>query len=143
MGHKPQAQDCEVVPCGQRADLSLFGLADNLAMCTHQAADRGVREQLRIVGLPAEQARDRDKRQLLGQPTGPFLEAAGDYDAVVRGQRRVAGDQVGLRLRMCTDLAGLREDAEAARDGNGLVPVSVNDLRGKKPGGAAPSGRHQ
>jgi len=111
-------------------------------MRAHQATDRGVREQI-IVGLPAEQAGDRGKGQFLGQQTGPFLERAGDDDAVVRRQGGVAGHHVGLRLRMGTDLAGKREGAEATRDTDGFMSVGVDHLRGKNAGGACPPAQHR
>ena len=95
------------------------------------------------MGLPAEQAGDRDKRQLLGQQTGPFLEAAGDNDALVWGQDSIAGHHMGLRQGMGTNLAEQRQGAKATRDGDGLVAVSVDHLRGKKTGGAGPSVQHQ
>ena len=59
------------------------------------------------------------------------------------GKDGVARDHMGLRLGMGTDLAGERESAEAARDGDGLMAVSVDHLRGKKPGGAGPSVQHR
>ena len=52
----------------------------------------------------AEQARNGDKGQLLRQQTGPFLQAAGDDHAVVSWQHGVAGEDVGLGLRVRTDL---------------------------------------
>ncbi len=71
------------------------------------------------------------------------MEATGDDDAVMRGKDRVAGDRMALRLGVGTDLAGERERAEAANDGDGFVPVGVDDLRGKNAGGAAPSAQHR
>jgi hypothetical protein len=44
---------------------------------------------------------------------------------------------------MRTDLAGVGEGAAATRDGDGLMAVTVDHLRGKKPDGAAPSGRRR
>ncbi len=61
----------------------------------------------------------------------------------MRRKDRIAGDHMGLRREMGTDLAGQREGAKAARDGNGLVTVSVNYLRGKNPGGVVPSAQHR
>jgi hypothetical protein len=71
------------------------------------------------------------------------MEAARDDDAVVRRQEGVTGHYMGLRLRMGTDLAGEHEGAETASDGDGLVAVGVNGLRGKNAGGAAPSVQHR
>jgi hypothetical protein len=95
------------------------------------------------VGLPAEQAGNRDEGQILGQQTSPFLEAAGDDNAVVRGKDGVARNDVGLRLRMGRDLAGKVKCVEATGDGNGLVTVTVDRLRGEKPDGAGPSARRR
>ena len=64
-------------------------------------------------------------------------------DAVVRRQSGVAGDDVGLRRGVRTDLAGKGEGAETARDGDHLVAVGVDGLRGKNAGGGAPSARHR
>ncbi len=50
---------------------------------------------------------------------------------------------MGLRLRMGTDLTGESEGAEATDDRDGCVPVTVDQLRGKKPGGAGPSVRRR
>jgi hypothetical protein len=75
------------------------------------------------------------------------MQAPRDNDADVRGQHSVAGDHMGLRLRMRTDLAGQRERGyplgEAARDGDGRMPVSLDQLRRKKTGGASPSAQHR
>ena len=80
-----------------------------------------------IVGLPAEQAGDGDKGQLLRQQTGPFLQAAGDDDAVVRLARTALPGITWVCVwRMGADLAGEREGAEAAGDGDGLMAVSVD-----------------
>ena len=143
VGHKLHVQAREVVSDRQRSDLGLFGLTDDLAMRPHKAADRRVGENRLVVGLPAEQAGHRDEGQLLGQQTSPFLEAAGDDNAVVRGKDGVARNDVGVRLRMGTDLAGKVKCAEATGDGNGLVAVSVDRLRGEKPDGAGPSARRR
>ena len=72
-GHDVEVQGGKVVPCRQRGDLGLLNLSDELTMGAHQAADRGVGEKIVIVGLPAEQASDRDKGQFLGQQASPFL----------------------------------------------------------------------
>jgi hypothetical protein len=48
------------------------------------------------------------------------------------GQGGVTGDQVGLRRRVSTDLAGKGEGAKAAGDCDELVTVGVPHLRGKK-----------
>ncbi len=112
-------------------------------MHTYQTADRRVGEDRGGVGLPAKQAGNRDKGQLLREQAGPFLEAPRDDDPVVRRKDSVAWHRVSLRLRMCTDLAGEGQGAEAARDSDGLMTVSVDRLRGKKPGGAAPSVQHR
>ncbi len=143
MGHALQLQAREVIAGRQRSDLGLFGVPDDLAMGAHEAADRRVGENRLVVGLPAEQAGNRDEGQILGQQTSPFLEAAGDDNAVVRGKDGVARNDVGLRLRMGTDLAGKVKCAEATGDGYGLVAVSVDRLRGKKPDGAGPSARRR
>ena len=136
MGHKGEVQAGEVVTGRQRGDLGQLCLPDNLAMRAHEAADRRVREHVLIVGLPAEQMGDRDEGQVLRQQTGPLLEATGDDDAVVRGQDSIARDDVGLRRRVGTDLTGEGEGTEPASDGDGLVAVGVDRLRGKKPDGA-------
>ena len=143
MGHKPQVEAGAIFVCRQRGHVVLLCLPDELTMCAHEAAERRVGEDSSVVGLPAEQASDRNERQLLGQQTGPFLEAAGDNNALVWGQDSVAGHHVGLRVGMRTELAGKGEGPEPARDGDRLVAVSVDHLRGKKPGGAAPSARRR
>ncbi len=143
MRHERQLQAREVIACGQGSDFCLFRLPHELTMRAHQAADRRVGEDRSVVGLPAEQAGDRAKGQLLGQQASPFLEATRDDDAIVPGKDSVAGDHMGLRLRMRTDLAGERQGAEATGDGDGFVPVSVDRLRGKKTGGAALSAQHR
>ena len=66
-------------------------------------------------------------------------EATRDDDTIVWRQGGVAGHHVALRHRVGTDLAGQREGAEAARDGDHLVAVTVHRLRGKNAGGGAPS----
>ena len=91
------------------------------------------------MGLPAKEARDRGKGQLLRQQTGPFLESPRNDDALVRGQGGVAGEHMSLRRWMRTHLAGKREGAKATRDSDELMAVSVDRLRGKKTGGAAQS----
>ncbi len=141
--HQDQVQACEIVADGQRCSFGPLRLANDLTMCSDKAADRGVGEHVLVLGLPAKQVGNRAKRQLLRQQAGPFLEATGDDDALVWRKNRVAGDHMGLHLGMRTDLARQREGTEAARDRDGLVPVTVNWLRGKKTGGAGPSGRHQ
>jgi hypothetical protein len=127
MGHDLQLQAREVIACRQRSDLSLFGLTHDLAMGAHKVADRRVGENRLVVGLPAEQAGNRDEGQLLREQTSPHLEATGD-DAIVRGKDSVARDYVGLRGRMRTDLAGEEQSAEATRDRDGFMPVSVDHL---------------
>jgi hypothetical protein len=59
------------------------------------------------------------------------------------GKGSVAGHHVGLRPRMSTDLAGKGARAETASDGDHLVVVGVDGLRGKNAGGGAPSARHR
>ncbi len=95
------------------------------------------------MSLPAKQSGNRDKGQLLREQTGPFLETARDDDAVVRRQHGIAGHHMGLRRQMGTDLTGEGKGAEATGDGDRLVTVSVDYLRGKKPGGAPRSARHR
>ena len=48
------------------------------------------------------------------------------------GKDGVARHHMALRLGMGTDLAGEREGAEAARDGDGLVAVTVDQSEGGK-----------
>ncbi|HSH79268.1 MAG TPA: hypothetical protein VLA19_12145 [Herpetosiphonaceae bacterium] len=72
-GHKVQLQAREIIPYGQRDNLCLLSLPNELTMRAYQAADRRVGEQIIVVGLPAEQAGNRDKGQVLRQQTGPFL----------------------------------------------------------------------
>ena len=141
--HNIEVQGGKVVAIRQRSDFCLFNLTNNLTMCAYEAPDRRVGEEIVIVGVPAEQVGDGDERQLLGQQTGPFLETARNDDAMVRRQGSVAGDHVGLRRRVRTDLAGEGQGAEAARDGDGLMAVRVHHLRGKKPAGAGPSGGYR
>ena len=112
-------------------------------MHPYEIADRGVGEDRSVVGLPAEEASDRDEGQLLRQQTGPFLEAAGDNDALVWGQNSVARGHMGLRLGMGTNLARKGEDTEPARDGDRFIAVTVNHLRGEKTDGAGPSVQRQ
>jgi hypothetical protein len=71
------------------------------------------------------------------------MQAAGNDDAVVRRQDGIAGEHMGLRLRMGTALTGQGEGAEATDDGDTLVALTVDQLRGKKPGGAGPSVRRR
>jgi hypothetical protein len=52
----------------------------------------------------AEETGDRGERQLLRQQTGPFLQATGDNDAVVRRQHTIAGHDVGLHGWVVADL---------------------------------------
>src|SRR3712207_7039504 len=52
----------EVGAGGQRGDFCLFRLPDDLTMRAHHAANRRVGEEIVIVGLPAQQAGDGDKR---------------------------------------------------------------------------------
>jgi hypothetical protein len=61
-----QAQRGQIVRCGQRGDLGLLGLTDDLAMGAHEAADHGVGERSSVVRLPAEETGNRGKGQLLG-----------------------------------------------------------------------------
>ncbi len=56
--HKLQVQGREVITHRQRNDLGLFGLTDDLTMRAHKTANRRVGKNLRVVGLPAEQAGD-------------------------------------------------------------------------------------
>jgi hypothetical protein len=70
------------------------------------------------------------------------MEAAGD-DAVVWGKGSVAGHRVRLCLRMRADLAGEGEGTETASDGDGLVAVGLDGLRGKNADGDTPSARHR
>jgi hypothetical protein len=92
---------------------------------------------MRLVRLPAEQARHGCKRKLLGQQTGPFLQAAGDNDAMMGRQPAIARHDMGLQRWVVADLTREFQGAEATRDGNRLIPVGVDDGRGKKPGNAA------
>lgn len=73
-----QVQRGKIVLCAQPYDLGLLSLRDDLTMGAYQAADRAVGQDVLVVGLPAEEAGDRDERQLLREQTGPFLEAAGN-----------------------------------------------------------------
>ena len=143
VGHKGEVQGDEVIPCRQRGNLALLSLPYELTMRAHQVADRRVREHVLVIALPAEQTGDRDKREFLREQTGPFLEATSYDDATVWRQDCIAGDHMGLRVGMRTDLARQREGAKAARDGDRLMAVSVDHLRGKKTDGGAPSDQHQ
>ncbi len=141
--HNLQVQAGKVVVGRQRGYLGLLSLPDEPTMRSDETADGRVGEHILVVGLPAEEAGDRDEGEVLREQTRPFLKAPRDDDAVVWRKDCVAGHDVGLRRRMRTDLAGEGERAEATGDGDGLVTVSVDDVRGKNPGGAAPSGRRR
>ncbi len=51
----------------------------------------------------------------------------------------IAGHHVGLADQVLADLAGQRQNPKATCDRDWLMPISVDHLRGKKTGGAAPS----
>ena len=55
-------------------------------MRSDEAADRGIREDLSVVGLGAEQARDGDKGNSCANRQAQEMQATGDNDAVVRRQ---------------------------------------------------------
>ncbi len=56
--HKVQVQAGEIVACRQHRHFGLLSLPDDLAMHPYEVADRGVGEEICIIGLPAEQASD-------------------------------------------------------------------------------------
>ena len=85
----------------------------------------------------AEQARYGCKRKLLGQQPGPFLQAAGDTDALMGRQQAIARQDMGLQRWVVADLTREFQGAEAARDSDSLIPVGVDDGRGKNAGDAA------
>jgi hypothetical protein len=78
----------------QGASLLYFGLTNDLSMLADQVAHRGIREQARFLRLPTQQSRDRRKRQLLGQQTGPFLYTSRDQDALMTRQEGISRDKV-------------------------------------------------
>ena len=71
------------------------------------------------------------------------MQAAVDDDPIMRRERNVAGDQVGLCGQVLADLTGQRQSAKAASDRDGLVAVSVDGPRGEKTDDIAPSAAHQ
>jgi hypothetical protein len=65
IGHPVQLQAGEVIALATCDDLGLLRLPDKLAMHAHQTGNRGVQEQLLVMGLPGEQVRDGDEGYLL------------------------------------------------------------------------------
>ena len=78
----------------QGASLLYFGLTNDLSMLADKVAHRGIREQARFLRLPTQQSRDRRKRQLLGQQTGPLLYTSRDQDALMTRKEGISRDKV-------------------------------------------------
>ncbi len=104
MGHHLQGHRHQIISVEQCGDFPLLCPADDLPMGAHEAADQGSGQHMRLVRLPAEQTAHGCKRELLGQQTGPFLQATGDNDAAVRRQHTIAGHDVGLHGWVVADL---------------------------------------
>ncbi len=130
-----QIQGCQVVACGQGRDISLFSPADELPMRANEAADGRVRQDVRVLRLPAEQPGDGGKGHLLGQQAGPRLQATRDQDAVMRREHSVGRHHMLLRGRMDADLARQVERGhplgEATGDRERLMAIAHNRFGGK------------
>jgi len=130
VGHKPQIHRREIVVRGQSCDQRLFGLANQLPVAAHEATYSRLPKDLRFVGLPPQQPGHRDEGQLLRQQASPFLEAAGNNDAMVEWKDGVEWEDVGRGVALLADLARQRQDAEAAGDGDHLVAIGSHRLPG-------------
>ena len=93
--HELQRQRRRIVLCGQGGHLRLLRLTNQLPMAADEAAHGGFAQDLRLVGLPGEEAGDGDEGQLLRQQARPFLEGARNNHAVVGWQDDVAREHVG------------------------------------------------
>ena len=71
------------------------------------------------------------------------MQTTGDNDAVVWWQEAVAGHDVGLGVQVLADVTREFQGAEAARHGDRLMAVGVDDGGGKNAGGIALSLGHQ
>jgi hypothetical protein len=75
------------------------------------------------------------------------MQATSDNDAVVGRQHPIAGHAVGLHLRVVADLTRELQSGyplgEAARDGDRLRTIRVDDGGGKNAGDAARPVSHQ